>query len=100
LCSSCNSVSQCNNTAIHAAVNISFVVFLLTVVLVATNDSNKDEVKSTYGGGGEGADVIHKNFQGQPLTADTRTGHLLYTAYSATCALLCYVITDDSLGNY
>jgi len=31
---------------IHAAVNISF-MFLLAVVLVATNDSNKNEVKNT-----------------------------------------------------
>jgi hypothetical protein len=70
-------------------------VFLLTVVLVATNDSNKNEVKSIYGGGC-GADVTTNEFGGQPVTTDTQTGHLLYTAYSGTCALLPYVITDVS----
>jgi len=49
---------------IHAAVNINCVLFLLTVVLVATNDSNKNEVKRTCSG--SGADVIQENFQGQP----------------------------------
>jgi len=44
---SCNFVSQCNNAVIYAAVNISFVVFLLTLVLVVSNFSNKNEVKST-----------------------------------------------------
>ena len=50
----------------------TFVMFLLTVVLVATNDGNKNEVKSTWGGEG-GADVIQINFRWQPVTADIRT---------------------------
>ena len=79
------------------AVNSSCVVFLLTVFIVASNDSNNNDVESTYGGGR--ADVIQNNFQGQPVTVDTRTGHLLHTVYSATCALLSYVITDVSVGN-
>jgi hypothetical protein len=35
-----------------SAVNINSVVLLLTVVLVASNDRNKNVVKSMYGGGG------------------------------------------------
>jgi len=82
---------------IYAAVNISCVVLLLTVVLVASNDNNKNEVKSMWGEGG--TDVMQNNLRGQPVTADIRTGHLLYTVYSTICALLSYVITDISVGN-
>ena len=79
---------------IYAAVNISCVVLLLTVVLVTSNDSNKNEMKSMYVGGGGVADIIKNNLRGQPVTADTQTELLLYTAHSATCGLQSYVITD------
>ena len=49
-------------------------------------------------GGERVVDVIQNNFRRQPVTADTRTGHLLYTVYSATGALLSYVITDVSVS--
>ena len=44
-------------------------------------------------------DVSKNKFRGQPVTADTQTGHLLYTVHSATCALLSYVITDVSIDS-
>jgi len=47
--------------------------------------------------GGEG--VADVNLRVQPVTADTQTGHLLYTVHSATCALLPYVITDVSIDS-
>ena len=97
MCTSCNSVIQYNNTAIYAAVNISCVVFLLSVVLVASNDRIRIVWQACAEGGG--ADVIQNNCRGQPVTADNRTWHLLYTAYSAICPLLSYVITDVSVGN-
>jgi hypothetical protein len=44
-------------------------------------------------------DVIQNTSRRQPVTAETQIGHLLYTVYSVTCALLPYVITDVSVGN-
>jgi len=45
------------------------------------------------------ADVTTNQFRGQPVTADTQTGHLQYAVYSATCALLSYVITHVSIDS-
>ena len=53
--------------------------------------------KAWLGGvrGGEGVSDV--NSRGQLVTADIQTEHLLYTVYSATGALLSYVITDVSI---
>jgi len=72
---------------IHVAINISFDVFCINIILCP---------KMCDVGG---ADVTTKQFQRQPVTTDTRTEHLPCAVHSVACALLSDVITDVPLGS-
>ena len=89
LCISCNSVnSQFSNTAICAAVNISLLCFVC-------NNCHSGRLKHVTSEG-RGEDCGNGR---QPVTANTQTGHLLYAVYSATGALLSYVIRNVSIDS-